>query len=207
MVFDKDWIGAGFGGLTPQQLDPGESVSFAVEMYNQHLTEFGDYDRTVLMDVVVKAERSDGETDVIGRYNRVRLDPGRDFINVVERRESYTMPPVEEVEIVLEWEYEAPQQGTFSDSLSLPLDGLSSDVLSVVDCSAPSSATVGDDVPVSATVANSAGVAVEATVTVTAAGESGSETLRLGPGGEATAEVVFTFDSKGDYEPSVEVGL
>lgn len=208
MSFDEGWIAGGFGGgFGDQQVDPGESVTFTVELYNQHLTDFGDYDRTALMDAVVKAERSDGETDVIARYDRVRLPPGRSQINLVEKRASYTMPAVEEVEIVLEWEYEAPDQGTFSGSNSRTLTGLSADVLSVVDCSVASSASVGDEVPVSVTVANSAGVEVEANVTVSAAGESGSESVLLGSGAESSVEVVFAFDSPGEYEPSVEVGL
>ena len=207
MTFNNNWISAQFGDRPRGDLDPGESIFIDVELYNQHLSDFGDYDREVLMYADVIADPAGGPPEIIESYDRVRLGPGRDRTNVVSRTTSHTIPNAESVEYRIEYEYEAPQQGEFSGSSSRSFELIDADDVTVESCSSGGEVTVGEETTVTATVANANAVEVDADVTIGAGGTDTTETVGVPADGTATVEVTFAFDDPGEYAPDVSVSL
>ena len=207
MTFNNNWISAGFGDRPAGDLDPGDSIFIDVELYNQHLTDFGDYDREVLMHADVIADPAGGPSETIESYDGVRLGPGRDSINLIERTTSHTIPNAESIEYRIEYEYEAPQQGEFSGSTSRSFELIDADDVTVESCSSAGEVTVGEETIVSVTVANENAVEVDADVTIEAGGTDTTETVRVPADGTATVDVTFAFDEPGEYAPDVSVSL
>ena len=207
MTFNNNWIAAGFGDRPAGDLDPGDSIFIDVELYNSHLSDFGDYDREVLMNADVIADPAGGPPEIIESYDRVSLGPGRDSINLIERTVSHTIPNAESIEYRIEYEYEAPEQGEFSGSASRSFELIDADAVTVESCSSGGEVTVGEETTVAATVANANAVGVDADVTIEAGGTDATETVRVPADGTATVDVTFAFDEPGEYAPSVSVSL
>ena len=207
MTFNNNWITAQFGDRPAGDLDPGESIFIDVELYNQHLSDFGDYDREVLMYADVIADPAGSPPETIESYDRVSLGPGRDSINLIERTTSHTIPDAESIEYRIEYEYEAPEQGEFSGSASRSFELIDADAVSVESCSSGGEVTVGEETTVSVTVANENAVEVDADVRIGAGGTDTTETVRVPADGTATVDVTFAFDEPGEYAPDVSVSL
>lgn len=207
MTFNNNWIAAQFGDRPAGDLDPGDSIFIDVELYNQHLSDFGDYDREVLMYADVIADPAGGSPEIIESYDGVRLGPGRDSTNVISRTTSHTIPNAESIEYRIEYEYEAPQQGEFSGSASLSFELIDADAVTVESCSSGGEVAVGEETTVTATVANENAVEVDADVTIEAGGTDATETVRVPADGTATVDVTFAFDEPGEYAPDVSVSL
>jgi len=205
MTFNNNWIAAQFGDRPAGDLGPGDSIFIDVELYNQHLSDFGDYDREVLMDADVIADPAGSPPETIESYDRVRLDAGRDQTNVISRIISHTIPNAESIEYRIEYEYEAPQQGEFSGSTSRSFELIDADAVTVESCSSGGEVTVGEETTVSVTVANANPVEADVDVTIEAGGTDVTETVRVPADGDATVDATFAFDEPGEYTPTVSV--
>lgn len=80
-------------------------------------------------------------------------------------------------------------------------------LVTISSCSSGGSVAVGENATVDVVVRNENPVSAPATVTVTAADATAEQQVSVPAQGEQQVSVTFTFDSPGDYEPSVEVGL
>ena len=65
----------------------------------------------------------------------------------------------------------------------------------------------GDDVTVTVTVSNSAGVSADVTVSIEAGGAESTEQVQLPANGETEVSATFAFDEPGEYTPGVSVSL
>jgi len=206
MTFDDNWIAAGFGDDPAGSLEPGDSISIDVEMFNQHQPEFGDYDGTARMDVSVVAIPSGEEDQVIEQYADVDLPPDA----LLESTTSHTIPEVADIEYRIDYEYEAPQQGEFSGSDSRSFSLSAEDPFDVADVEVSCSVSdeeveIGEEVTVTVDLTNDTPSSGVVEVEAVFWDASDSVTEELSEDDEVTVEFTFVPEEEGEVEPSVSV--
>lgn len=119
------------------------------------------------------------------------VDVSRSEVNV-----SVTIAPVGE-----------PGDETLDFTVEIPPPEPEPSLVTITDCSGEATVEPGEQTTVSVTLRNDNPVTAPATVTITAGGTSAERRVSLPAGGEQTVSAAFAFDSKGKYQPTVEVAL
>lgn len=193
----------------------GEYTSYTVEIRDPRV----DRDAGTLSVDVFSGER-DGNSAIVNDAAYTMTINGETAVDGVERSFSgVSSPPRKSTTLTGEVDVSRsvvgvsvtvepsnqPGSETLEFTVEIPPPEPELSKLSIVSCSGDATVEPGEETTVDVTVRNDNPVTAPVTVTITAGDATAEEQVSLSAGGEQTVSATFTFDSTGDYKPSVEI--